>query len=250
MRPECRGPVRLDSTVPTRIPYGGCMGLRSRFSCVIWDVDGTIVDASDGILARLTIALDDFGLPAPRREELVHWIGPPMFDTFQVHAGMSPEQARLAVTHYREIGKAHGYTTGAKLFPGVGELIRELADAGVPQGVASSKPEVQVRALLDHFELTDCFASITGATLDEQTLSRKPDILAEELRRLGAAGVSTTRPVLIGDRHHDVEGGAVHGVPVVFVRWGFSWPHESEGAIAVADDVAQLRGILLAEDAQ
>ena len=226
------------------------MVLRSRFSCVIWDVDGTIVDASDGILRRLTMALGDFGLPAPTREELVHWIGPPMYDTFQVHAGMSPEQAREAVTHYRTIGKADGYTTGAKLFPGVGELIRELADAGIPQGVASSKPEIQVRALLDHFELTDCFASITGASLDEQALSHKPEILAEELRRLAAVGVSTTRPVLVGDRHHDIEGGAINGVPVAFVTWGFSWPHESEGAIAVADDAAGLRTILLAEDSE
>jgi phosphoglycolate phosphatase len=51
--------------------------------------------------------------------------------------------------------------------------------------------------------------------------------------------------VLVGDRHHDVEGGAEHGVPVIFVRWGFSWPHESEGAQAVVDDVDQLRALLL-----
>jgi phosphoglycolate phosphatase len=51
--------------------------------------------------------------------------------------------------------------------------------------------------------------------------------------------------VLVGDRHHDVEGGAAQGVPVIFVRWGFSWPHESEGAQAVVDDVAQLRSLLL-----
>ena len=55
--------------------------------------------------------------------------------------------------------------------------------------------------------------------------------------------------MLVGDRHHDVEGGAAHDVPVIFVGWGFSWPHEAEGAQAAVDDVAQLRDLLLLTDA-
>jgi phosphoglycolate phosphatase len=51
--------------------------------------------------------------------------------------------------------------------------------------------------------------------------------------------------VLIGDRHHDVEGGADNDVPVIFVRWGFSWPYEADGAQAAVDDVDQLRDLLL-----
>ena len=94
---------------------------------------------------------------------------------------------------------------------------------------------------MDHFGLAQHLTAIVGATLDERTLSAKADIVAEALRRLEAAGVDISRPVLVGDRHHDVEGGAVHGVPVIFVRWGFSWPHEADGAQAAVDDVDQLR---------
>ncbi|MCR2801940.1 HAD hydrolase-like protein [Microbacterium sp. zg-Y818] len=225
------------------------MPLRSPFSCVLWDVDGTIVDASEGILRRLAVTLEHFGHPAPTYAELVHWIGPPMFESFQTNVGMTPEQSTEAVAFYRTLGKADGYTTGARLYPGIAELIADLAAAGVPQGTASSKPEIQVRALMDHFALAPYFASITGATSDERTLATKADIIAESLRRLRVAGVDTSRPVLIGDRHHDVDGGAVHDVPVIFVRWGFSWPHESEGATAVVDSVEELRSLLLVEDA-
>jgi phosphoglycolate phosphatase-like HAD superfamily hydrolase len=63
----------------------------SPWSCILWDVDGTIVDASDGILHRLTVTLEHFDRPAPTRAELVHWIGPPMFDSFQAQAGMDAE---------------------------------------------------------------------------------------------------------------------------------------------------------------
>ena len=221
------------------------MPSRSPWTCVLWDVDGTIVDASDGILRRLTICLEHFGRRPPTRAELVHWIGPPMYESFQVNVGMTPEQSTEAVAFYRRLGKEDGYTTGAKLFPGIAELITDVAAAGIPQATASSKPEIQVDALMDHFDLSPSLTAIVGATPDERTLSAKSDIVAEALRRLAAAGADISRPVLVGDRHHDVDGGAEHGVPVIFVRWGFSWPHESEGAQAVVDDVDQLRTLLL-----
>ncbi|WP_194397047.1 HAD hydrolase-like protein [Microbacterium atlanticum] len=224
------------------------MPSRSPWTCVLWDVDGTIVDASDGILRRLTICLEHFGKRPPTRAELVHWIGPPMYESFQVNVGMTPEESTEAVAFYRRLGKADGYTTGARLFPGIAELITDVAAAGIPQATASSKPEVQVVALMDHFDLSPSLTAIVGATPDERTLSAKSDIVAEALRRLHAAGVDISRPVLVGDRHHDVEGGAERGVPVIFVRWGFSWPHESEGAQAVVDDVDRLRALLLVRE--
>jgi phosphoglycolate phosphatase len=224
------------------------MPTRSPWTCVLWDVDGTIVDASDGILRRLTTALEHFGKRPPTRAELVHWIGPPMYESFQVNVGMTPEEASEAVAFYRVLGGQDGYTTGARLFDGVGDLIRDIAAAGIPQATASSKPEIQVAALMDHFDLSPSLTAIVGATPDEKTLSAKSDIVAEALRRLRAAGVDTSRPVLVGDRHHDVEGGAEQGVPVIFVRWGFSWPHEADGAQAAVDDAAALRRLLLFED--
>ncbi|MBU4465123.1 MAG: HAD hydrolase-like protein [Actinobacteria bacterium] len=224
------------------------MAIPSPWTCILWDVDGTIVDASDGILRRLTVTLEHFGRKAPSRAELAHWIGPPMHESFQVTGGMTPEEATEAVTFYRVLGRADGYTTGAKLFPGVGELIAELGAAGIAQATASSKPEIQVAALMDHFALTPYFSAVVGASPDEKRLSAKADIVAEALRRLAAAGVDIDRPVLIGDRHHDIDGGAAHDVPVIFVRWGFSWPHEEQGAHAVVGDVDALRALLLLED--
>ncbi|MGR9843548.1 HAD hydrolase-like protein, partial [Escherichia coli] len=77
------------------------MPVRSPWSCVLWDVDGTLVDASEGILRRLTTTLEHFGRRPPLRGELSHWIGPPMFESFQVNVGMTPDEATEAVTFYR-----------------------------------------------------------------------------------------------------------------------------------------------------
>lgn len=221
---------------------------RSPWSCILWDVDGTIVDASEGILRRLTTTLTHFGMQPPTRGELSRWIGPPQFESFQTNVGMTPEQATDAVAFYRELNKKEGYTGSAVLFPGVADLIAEVAAAGIAQATASSKPEVQVVALMDFFELAPFFTTMVGASPDERALSAKSDIVREALRRLEAAGVDTSRPVLIGDRHHDVEGGADAGVPVIFVQWGFSWPHEAEGAQASVATAAELRDLLLVAD--
>ncbi|MFT4220426.1 MAG: HAD hydrolase-like protein [Microbacterium sp.] len=223
------------------------MSSRSPWSCVLWDLDGTIVDASEGILRRLRATMRHVGHPEVTRAELAHWIGPPLFDSFQAQLGMSPADAADTLVFYRALAAKEGYASGARLFPGVSELLHDTHAAGIPQAIASSKPETQVLALLEHFDLTPYFSAIVGATADERTLSSKSDVVAEALRRLGAAGASTDRAVLVGDRHHDVEGAADHGVPVIFVRWGFSWPHEADGAQAAVDDVAALRALLLPE---
>ena len=217
----------------------------SPYSCVLWDVDGTIVDASVGILRRLNVALTHFGHPAPTREQLVHWIGPPMFQSFQDQAGMTPEQSAEAVSFYRTLGKADGYTTDITTYPGVTDLIHDVHAAGIPQATASSKPENQVDALIDHFDLRADFVTTVGATPDESTLASKTDIVAEALRRLEERGADVSRPVLIGDRHHDVEGGNANGVPVIFVEWGFSDAHEGDDAAFRAASVDELRALLL-----
>jgi phosphoglycolate phosphatase-like HAD superfamily hydrolase len=150
------------------------MTMRSPFTCVLWDVDGTLVDASDGILRRLTTALEHFGKPAPTRDELVHWIGPPMFNSFQDNVGMTPEQATEAVAYYRTLGKADGYTTGARLYPGVAEIIADLDTARIAQATASSKPEVQVVALMEHFDLAPHMTAMVGSTPTRRRSHRSP----------------------------------------------------------------------------
>lgn len=220
------------------------MTARSPWSCILWDVDGTVIDASEGILRRLTATLESLGLQPPTREALAHWIGPPMLESFQTQAGLTPEAAADAVARYRTLAKGEGYETGAELYPGVLEIITALHDAGVPQATASSKPEVQVLALFDYFELDPYFAVIAGGRGGSED---KATVIGDALTRLAAAGVDISRPVLIGDRHHDIDGAAQHGVPVIFVDWGFSWPHESEGAAAVVDTAAELADLVLVE---
>ncbi|WP_309065003.1 HAD hydrolase-like protein [Microbacterium sp.] len=223
----------------------------SPYSCILWDVDGTIADASAGILPRLRQVFASYGLPDPAPESLVQWIGPPMFESFQLRAGMTPEQAQEAVGRYRALAAADGYASSVTIYPGIAQLLREIADAGIPQATASTKPENQVRAILEHYRLIGSFTAISAARpgIAGQT-DGKSQVVAWALERLAAAGADVSSPVLVGDRHHDVDGGAEHGIPVIFAEWGFGEPEEADGATHRAADPDALRVLLLGAPAR
>lgn len=219
----------------------------SSFSCILWDVDGTIADASRGFFSNLRTVLDVFEIEHPEIAEFKLWMGPPLIESFQNKAGLSLPQAVQALDHYRELSGAGSYAASVDLYPGVPELIHAVRAAGVPQSTASSKPEVKVREILEHFDLIHEFTAISGARSGEAgRYDGKSFVVGQALERLRAAGVDTSRPVLIGDRHHDVDGGEEHGVPVIFVDWGFGLAEESSGAIHHAMNVADLESLILA----
>lgn len=218
----------------------------SPYTCILWDVDGTIADATPGIFPRLREVLASYGLPDPDPATLARWVGPPMFESFQVLAGMDPTQALEALARYRALAARDGYAASVDIYPGVPEVIRAVASAGIPQSTASTKPENQVTAILEHYGLIDAFTAISGARPGvEGNNDGKADVIGWALERLAAAGADVSAPVLIGDRHHDIEGAAVHGIPVIFSSWGFGTADEGEPADFRAADAEELRALLL-----
>jgi phosphoglycolate phosphatase len=123
-------------------------------------------------------------------------------------------------------------------------LIARLHGLGVPLAISSSKPESQVVPILEHFGLARYFTVICGASEDE-TRSAKADVVAEALRRLAESGVDTSHTVLVGDRIHDVEGAAAHGIPAILVEWGYGSPAEAAEAMAVVHSTDQLASLLI-----
>ncbi|MCS0500133.1 HAD hydrolase-like protein [Protaetiibacter mangrovi] len=214
-----------------------------RPTAVLFDLDGTIVDSAPGILSTLAYTYEHLRMPVPPVEELMKWIGPPILESFRDFAGLDEDESRYALAIYRERYREVGVFE-ASAYPGVPEAIRVIQRAGLPISLATSKPESAAHAILDRIRLSDAFTEITGASEDE-TRSDKADVVAEALRRLAARGVDVrTRPLMIGDRVHDVEGAAEHLVPTIFVGWGYGAPEEAEGAVAVVETAGELLAAL------
>ena len=59
------------------------------WTCILFDLDGTIADSAPGITASLGYMFEELGLEVPSAEELREWVGPPILDSFRDRAGMT-----------------------------------------------------------------------------------------------------------------------------------------------------------------
>ncbi|WP_348789665.1 HAD hydrolase-like protein [Leifsonia sp. NPDC080035] len=213
------------------------------WTCILFDLDGTLTDSAPGITASLARTFETLGMPVPAPAQLVEYVGPPLLDSLQSMAGMDEAAARDALAVYRVDYAASGAFDSA-VFPGIRGLLQRLHTAGIPLAVATSKPEVQAVRILEHFGLASYFDVIAGATEDESR-SAKADVVEEALRRLTEQGVDLAHTVMVGDRQYDVEGAGEHGLPTILVEWGYGSPAEAAGAIAVVHSADQLSSLLL-----
>jgi phosphoglycolate phosphatase len=215
-------------------------GLRGRL--VLFDLDGTLVDSVPGIWSSIRVAAAELGLPAPTEGQLRSMVGPPLEDGFAAAFGLTGDDVARAVAAYR----AH-YTAGALLqgtvYDGVPELLDGLRAQGAVLAVATSKPEPFAVRILAHTGLLPRFASVHGATLDGR-VRHKDQVVGAAL----AAHPDGRRPVLVGDRSHDVLGAAAHGLPCIGAGWGPALPGElaAAGAAAVAASPGEVLAALAA----
>lgn len=213
------------------------------WTCILFDLDGTIVDSAPGITASLAWTFERLGRPIPTPVELLAYVGPPILDSFRDLAGMNVAEAELALEVYRP----HYLATGvfnSSVYPGVPTLLKRVHESGIPLSLATSKPESLATVALDFWDLAQYVTEITGASEDE-VRSRKADVVEEALRRLRARGADVSNPVMVGDREHDVLGAAEHGVPTIFVTWGYGSALEKIGTIGTATNADDLERMLL-----
>jgi len=213
------------------------------YTCVLLDLDGTLIDSAPGITATLAYTFEKLGRPIPGPTALLEYVGPPLLHSFETRAGMTEVDARQALAIYRERYLEHG-VTNVTAYEGIAELMAAIKASGIPSSLATSKPESLARLALTHLGLMDYLDVMTGASEDE-VRSEKKDVVELALRRLAAFGADLSNPVMVGDRYYDVEGAAANGVPTIFVDWGYGSVAEQVGAIAVVSTAPELEALLL-----
>ena len=217
--------------------------MTTSYTCVLLDLDGTLIDSAPGITATLAWTFEQLGEPIPSPSALLKYVGPPLLQSFETIGGMSEAEAHQALAVYRERYLAHG-VTNVSAYDGIAETLAAVKASGLPSSLATSKPESLARLALTHLGLMDSIDVMTGASEDE-TRSEKKDVVALALQRLTAFGADLSNPVMVGDRFYDVEGAAANGVPTIYVDWGYGSPAEQVGAVAVVSTPAELQSLLL-----
>ena len=193
---------------------------------ILLDLDGTLTDPFPGISRCIIHALEEQGLPAPDNESLRAWIGPPLLQSFGAYFKQLGEgDAALALAHYRQRFGEKGLFEN-NVYQGVPELLASLADSGHRMYLATAKPAVYARQIVDHFELSQFLARSYGSELDG-TRTDKVELLQYILDR---ENPDPGQCVMVGDREHDMIAARYHGIRAIGVLWGYGPEAELLGA--------------------
>lgn len=188
----------------------------------IFDVDGTLIDSQNAILAAMTTAFAALGRAAPERAPVLSIVG---LSLPVAMARLSPDLTEVEVDHavaaYKDAFQAARLSGGgeasAPLYPGARAALDRLAGrAEVLMGVATGK----ARRGLDHVyaahDLRGYF--VTHQTADHHPSKPHPSMV---LAALADTGLHPGGAVMIGDTTYDIAMGRAAGVRTLGVAWGY-----------------------------
>lgn len=209
---------------------------------ILFDLDGTLTDSLPGITRSVAYALKAKGIEVENLQTLQCFVGPPLKESFQKYYGFSEEEAGDCVKLYREYYTKTGIFENA-VYDGIEPLLRRLKEKGAVLLVATSKPEVYAKQILEYFHLDSYFDFIGGAELTE-TRTAKAEVIRYVLEEMGISDRELA--VMVGDREHDVLGAKVEGVSCIGVLYGYGSREELEkaGADWIARDQKELESLL------
>jgi phosphoglycolate phosphatase len=207
---------------------------------LVLDLDGTLVDTVPDLNAAVNRLMASRGLAGFDFPETAALVGDGIAKLVErafAARGLVPDAT--AVADLGQDYEAHA-AVDSRLFPGVMETLRALGAEGWRFAVCTNKPEGAARVLLEALGLAPLMAAVGGG---DSFPVRKPDP-AHLLATLAAAGGVAARAAMVGDHANDVVAARGAGLPCVFAAWGYGPLAMAEGAVAVAQDVPDMAGIV------
>ena len=210
-----------------------------RFKGIIFDLDGTLLDTIADLTQSLNAALLAFGCPVYSEEEVKRLVGNGFVSTVDraVPADLFPDEEerkgvkRAVLAEFASYYKKH-FMDLTKPYPGIPELLAELAEKGILLAVNSNKRDAYTKELIKKNFPGILFTDVIG---EEEGVPKKPDPSAA----LHIAEKMGLRPVEIlyaGDSGYDIKTAENAGMTSLGVLWGYRSQQEllAAGACLIA----------------
>jgi phosphoglycolate phosphatase len=210
---------------------------------VLFDVDGTLVDSQNIIVASLREAFLAYDLDPPNRERSLSIVGLSLAEVFTVLLGpKAPIEGLVKVykdafNRFREDSAYH-----ETVFPGVVECLAGLKEReDVVLGIATGKSQRGVAHLLERHGWGKIFSTIQ--TADDAPSKPDPAMIHQAM---GAVGVAAHDTVMIGDSSYDMAMARAAGALPIGVSWGFQpvAALTEAGAAHIVDSYGELGPVL------
>ncbi|MFE6169077.1 HAD family hydrolase [Viridibacillus arvi] len=212
------------------------------YQYILFDLDGTLTDPKVGITKSVAYALDKMNIEVVDYSKLDLFIGPPLQESFQEYYDLNEHDANEAIGYYRERFQQHGLYEN-EVYPGIETLLEILKKKGKVLAVATSKPTIFAKKILQHFNLAQYFDVIVGSNLDGTRIA-KADVIHEVLLQLSSPDKNEV--IMIGDRKHDLIGAKKECIANIGVLYGYGSKEELvlEEPTYIVSNIAELDTIL------
>ncbi|MDY6325299.1 MAG: HAD hydrolase-like protein [Catonella sp.] len=188
-----------------------------RFELVIFDVDGTLLNTTEGVLASVEYTIKHFGYHELTDEQLRKFIGPPIQRSFADAYGLEGPILQDIATVFRNQYKSVDLLK-AEPYDGIYDVLTGLRNRGIHTAIATYKREDYALTLMQHFKFDEYTDIIHGA--DHENKLKKSDIIEMCIRE---SGVSKDKVLMVGDTDNDAEGAEGIGVDFLAVTFGFGY---------------------------
>lgn len=213
-----------------------------KYKLVVFDLDGTILDTTEGILKAIEYTIAKFDLPQIPRETLLSFIGPPIQESFMKYYDIKGEKLQQITDEFRK-SYSSTHLLKAQPYNGIYHLFNTLKKLGVKIAIATYKREDYALKLLKHYAF-DKFTSIMYGG-DNLNKLKKSDIITKCIQE--AKITDTKDVVMIGDTIFDSEGAKILGIDFIAVTYGFGFhsnPSEDIYCIGYAKTPLEILNIL------
>jgi len=206
---------------------------------VIFDLDGTLVDAYKAVASSLNYALNQTGHASVNDALIKRTVG--WGDRHLVETFAEEHKVTKVLTKFREHHE-EALKSSTVFLPGARELLDTLKTRKVTLSVASNRPSRFTHIILEHLGIEDIFDYVLCG---DQVEHPKPaaDILNQTLKRFS---LNPDQALYVGDMTIDVQTGQAAGVKTVVVVTGSNTKEEVAGfkPHAILDCVAQVDKIV------
>ncbi len=194
---------------------------------ILIDLDGTLTDPKVGITTSARYGLNKVGYSLPAETNIDWIIGPPLKASLAkiLNVAVDDDRAEQALLGYRERFAVTGLFENT-VFPDVQTTLAVLQHQGFQLFLATAKPIIYARQIIQHFELDQFFTELYGSELNGDR-TNKGDLIAYILEQ---QQLKSTECLMVGDREHDILGARRHGIETIAVEYGYGSPEELDEA--------------------
>ncbi|AUI71924.1 HAD hydrolase-like protein [Companilactobacillus alimentarius] len=189
---------------------------------LFFDLDGTIINSETGIMKSLRYMYQHTLGYIPHNDVILHeFIGPTLGASLQKYDHVAPDDPLInqSINAFREYYQEEGWMEYT-VYDGVYDMLESLSKADKQLFIATSKPEIFAKRIIDQLNMKQYIRHVFGAAEDESVRSLKEDVISYGMDKTSIE-LDTKNLVMVGDRNSDVVGAHKNNLKAIGVTYGF-----------------------------